>query len=1615
MSNCNCNTEIIRDGSSQLDRYLQALDPGYAPVDGRSLEDLLVFAKRYAARIRFYDIPESDIDNGTDPAKLSWSEFFRRDIAVLASSVATLDAGQYKARYDALRDALELAPDRDKYAALYGPVLDMALQIDQWYDVALPGNPLRNDLDLAINAHLREQLQRVIAYEEGYKLVDAKHPLQLDYSLLKNDEVWDLDAAIDADATIYDADNFEDKLRNAALYTDELFNSFYGFISDLIAQSDKYLQFALEAYPAHQPHMALFITFLKLFRLAQEQMNGLTGRMLDFYYKDVLQLQPKNALPDKAHIVFELAKEVAEYALAPNTELKAGKDNGGMEQVYATDTELVINQAKVKELKTIFIEKTPLDAGPEDKTIQTIYAAPVANSADGYGAPFTTPNPKWYTFGKGVLSGEKKSDTCAVIRDMEEVPPVQNLTRIGFAVASPQLVLQGGNRLISWKLDGFSEVFRDRKLDSSNGDTAEKDLMIVLSGEEGWLQVDRELEDYNFEYFRNNLESTGEFASWIDYPFYFHDRGGNMLYVYLPVAEKGIVPYDAKIHTGKTFMTQWPVMQVLLGPDVKIDEGRFNALRFNDLSLSVRVGSRNLEKDSLMAAHFDGLKKLVLQNDDGLIAPGKPFDPFTAYPLPGKSLYIGSSEVFNKPLTELSVHIRHVAERNFPTSPPSDQEAADQIEQYRTFILEQKSWNELKYNSRIFSEATLSKDLLKDRYPIHGNAKTDRKAIAFNDKVDDKAVKGFVQLQYSVRNNYATGKDMVANANAVSANDDWQARAMEFQVKEISVSYASELRNLDQEIDQFFHVYPFGAIETYTIPYVETNSPPDNWFSDVKYNAKAAAGKTLLAATSLPSFETLDRQRGWLLVDADERLLPHFTYKSVYATTTPQTSPPSGKTAHIKPLMRRLKDGSLREVSQSGNTAVLRNQYAGTIQEEGMLFIGLENAKPLQTLSMLFQFAEGSAADEDNDPPPINWSYLSNNEWLPMRGEDIISDSTYGFQTTGIIKVNIPQDATNNNTIITSGLHWLCASVTKDANRIPMLIDIRTQAVTVSFRDNGNDDSHYANALPAGTIAKLGVAVPQVSKVEQPFASFDGKHKEVGKEYYQRVSERLRHKQRAITAWDYEHLVLDRFNTVYKVKCISHTDPNCLCRDTVVVSGGENRIFTIPPDDPNGGTMVDDVAKELMQNTALKALIRGFGTTAEELALAKRRIEKIMALLVSQGIATGRLSSDVLKGAATANFEAVVSGYTETGREDYCCGPQVAPGHVLIVPVADLKNRNSVNPLQPKTSRRVLLEIEQYLKGLTSPFVKIHARNPVYEEILTSFKVKFYTGTDQGYYLKVLNDDLVRFLTPWAFDEQATFRFGQKVYASSIINFIEERPYVDFITDFEMNVCMESCCPEPAGKSRRDDKFSPADLSGCNEIEQLIGTALKERGAIVARPSGPRSILVSAPRHLIQPYVAPVMETPCEQRKKKKDIPATPVPDTRVDPVLTDEVKRGDRIKEKDVPVSEVRTAIKKERPVTPPAKDITDTAVAAAKTEPVEKPAEAATPAVAATEAAEVKAAPVAKADAPADKTETPESEAGTTSKAAAPKAVKVKKAAVKAVTPAKSTKTITFKKTDK
>jgi hypothetical protein len=67
------------------------------------------------------------------------------------------------------------------------------------------------------------------------------------------------------------------------------------------------------------------------------------------------------------------------------------------------------------------------------------------------------------------------------------------------------------------------------------------------------------------------------------------------------------------------------------------------------------------------------------------------------------------------------------------------------------------------------------------------------------------------------------------------------------------------------------------------------------------------------------------------------------------------------------------------------------------------------------------------------------------------------------------------------------------------------------------------------------------------------------------------------------------------------------------------------------------------------------------------------------------------------------------------------------------------------------------------------------------------FNVRFLPGYDKGFYTAQLEQEIIRFLTPWAYDEAVDLSFGGRVHRSAILSFIDQRAYVDFVTDFEMD------------------------------------------------------------------------------------------------------------------------------------------------------------------------------------------------------------------------------------
>ena len=150
-----------------------------------------------------------------------------------------------------------------------------------------------------------------------------------------------------------------------------------------------------------QPQLALLLAFFEVYRQPQALLNGLTARHLDFFYRDVLRLESRPAVPDRAHLLLGLKKNTQPVKIGPAHQFSAGKDATGVERIYRPRRDTVINQASIARLGSIYVDP----AGPG-----VVRHAPIANSSDGLGGELDSQEPRWRGFGDWQAGGISASN-----------------------------------------------------------------------------------------------------------------------------------------------------------------------------------------------------------------------------------------------------------------------------------------------------------------------------------------------------------------------------------------------------------------------------------------------------------------------------------------------------------------------------------------------------------------------------------------------------------------------------------------------------------------------------------------------------------------------------------------------------------------------------------------------------------------------------------------------------------------------------------------------------------------------------------------------------------------------------------------------------------------------------------------------------------------------------------------------------------------------------------------------------------------------------------------------------------------------------------------------------
>ena len=212
---------------------------------------------------------------------------------------------------------------------------------------------------------------------------------------------------------------------------------------------------------------------------------------------------------------------------------------------------------------------------------------------------------------------------------------------------------------------------------------------------------------------------------------------------------------------------------------------------------------------------------------------------------------------------------------------------------------------------------------------------------------------------------------------------------------------------------------------------------------------------------------------------------------------------------------------------------------------EGELYIGISNIDKPSILTFYVHLSDhGNNPDKTTGDCHPLWHYLDGNEWVAFDKSKIIGDSTNHFTKSGIVSLSLPSGALTPHTLLPDNNVWLKLVFKENSDAFPSLENILTNVVDTIFVNQDNDLLHLEKGLPANTISKSVNTIQGIKSVTQPYPSYGGRAIENEKAFYTRVSERLRHKNRAWNVWDYERLILENFPAVFKVKCIPHASPD---------------------------------------------------------------------------------------------------------------------------------------------------------------------------------------------------------------------------------------------------------------------------------------------------------------------------------------------------------------------------------------------------------------------------------------------------------------------------------------
>ncbi|WP_161887920.1 baseplate J/gp47 family protein [Pontibacter russatus] len=1436
-------------GVSQRQRMMDDLLSGPAQVDGRTLADLLDYFAQLSRHVNFYD---------SDLSVSDWQPFFQKSIPFSLAAISKYKQDTVTEKLAAYRRLFQKAPAPAGLQLLVHYVFHRLLNsINTWHQqVQGSGLPVTFALENLIKDKLRYPAKAFITYANAAVKWYCIKPLN--WQPLAANEVWGLDVAdlYTSDASFRSRGNTS-REKITALYqlVYELVPAFLDVIRVVAGAAALSIEQSLlplkeELRQNHPPHLALLFSFLKLFRYLQDDLNTFTKKHLDFFYKQVLQLKPQEATPDKAFLIFDIQKQLNNYLLQKGLLVKDGKDNNKAELFFALDDEIVVNKTQVAEKLTLFLHN---QTAYKTTYLEGVYMAPDAGKADGLEKDFDDA-------GTSSFATLGAKDSKYVDPESKYIKPHPN-ARLGFILASPVLLLNEGKRTITITLacelnqnicadlsmseDASSSCCEDELVISAAPAEAENNYPAFAPAQDFYEKVattfntryyyisqeliskakkkgigaaltDRLLQLISFKRklcyceteelgYERIIPATGttEDPGFEDIfseaervmlaDFFKPRRALHVLFsgekewlepsslskitlspAALPLSHQFKITIEAVLEPDKPavtfydkdklkedFNTALPLVKIELDDKIKLWQEISSQpatcclekeLQEENLPVSLYHFFRNVTvKDSdlhqtSIAVQVCEFKNIVVQNDESLQDVNAPIYPFGTRPsipdfdvvnpvdpplanpnLIGPSFYIGSNEVFCKKWGAIRINI------NWKDKP------SDFRDYYKAYVIEDVA-------AQVFG---LDQNEFKIRLSVLQNKNwsaeaADRKLFDMTPPAPLPPLfpGGPVLCEYGDKYE----QSIVLDATAFPAQDFCispnQGNALDVQTRNGFLKM--NLRNQD-----FLHKdYAFVLARQM----MALGRYPDAILEGAVYKKE---GDTVLVFRSLGKtivelkddiFSTKDSAD--LLKSKIDDL--NTTFDAAIDFPPPLSTINNAERDSLIPLVHDSK-------SLSDDT---RQQAADT----------KDKLSDLQSVLDIFDIFTGEIVK------PLT-VLIPNEPWTPVIRE-ISIDYTATATITDIELIHLYPFA---------------------GTFMPEELELQPTLLP-TFCDEGTLLLGLRHLVPGSNVNIL-------FQMAEATADSESGREEVGWAY-------LDNNQWKALRPGFEVLE-DGTNDLTTSGIVKLALPANITSDNTILPKGLHWIKAAAPKNSRSVSETIGIHTQAIQVTFAKeaandplrleqALPAGSIAKLKEADVAIKKVEqpynsfggrvpeaeghfyvRVSELLRHKGRAIQKFDYERLALEAFPQLYKVkcINHSFALDAHIYFNDFPVAPGYVLLAVIPDLNRIKAAQSFEPRVPVSLLESIEAYLRQRTSPFVRLRVMNPRYERVHFCLKVKLYQGRDQNFYKEKLKQDVREFLAPWAIGQYDKLTFGQCLYNSDIIRFLETRDYLDYVLE----------------------------------------------------------------------------------------------------------------------------------------------------------------------------------------------------------------------------------------